>query len=550
MSIKSVFKACCIVVLVLLVVQQCYVKSYSSNYILEAQREIQTNDHNKSKVSQTNYIDETLTYYIDIEENEQIIPETTPSTNLEGNDSSYVNNSINRRPAVAKRISELIAKGERFRKMHEQLLSPPHKNSNKNLMKLYGSNLDNNGNMHQENSKEANPHAGMLYNNDNAVVLPNHIPRQPKRHFASKSRIQRVLKVNSELQIGLTYSSAPLTSVKRKLRVETSIKQPFQTKYLGKNTINETSPLWKNMSSSIIKWFGNKHHTPLTLTSRYLINPRNLCPPDKRLDYLILVHSSTKNFMQRQDIRDTFGKKDLLQNQTQRLVFILGKPKDAKTTKIIHNEAALRQDVVQGDFFDTYHNLTLKGVLGFRWIAEFCPNVDFVLKIDDDVFVNIFKVVKEKLPSLAGKTRSLVCQVGARGGREIFRTTGHKWHVPVAYFPTERVYPFDYCDGFFVIMTGDLIKPLLEAATVNPFFWIDDVYLFGMLPLTAGNVTHIQMMSEMTKSFVEGDTCFKNNGTECKYFVNFENKFFKIPLWRYITSKLTDQMKQTNGWNV
>ncbi|NXW89576.1 B3GT4 galactosyltransferase, partial [Alopecoenas beccarii] len=54
--------------------------------------------------------------------------------------------------------------------------------------------------------------------------------------------------------------------------------------------------------------------------------------------------------------------------------------------------AAERQrhgDLLQGPFGDTYANLTLKTLLLLRWAASRCPGSRFVLKADDDVFVNV-----------------------------------------------------------------------------------------------------------------------------------------------------------------
>ncbi len=38
---------------------------------------------------------------------------------------------------------------------------------------------------------------------------------------------------------------------------------------------------------------------------------------------------------------------------------------------------------------DTYHNLTLKTVMGLKWASIFCPQAKFVLKTDDDIYVNL-----------------------------------------------------------------------------------------------------------------------------------------------------------------
>ncbi|NWI62714.1 B3GT4 galactosyltransferase, partial [Todus mexicanus] len=52
-------------------------------------------------------------------------------------------------------------------------------------------------------------------------------------------------------------------------------------------------------------------------------------------------------------------------------------------------EGRLRGDLIVGSFADTYGNLTLKTLLLLRWAAARCPRAPFVLKADDDVYVNL-----------------------------------------------------------------------------------------------------------------------------------------------------------------
>ncbi|NWW97252.1 B3GT4 galactosyltransferase, partial [Rhynochetos jubatus] len=52
-------------------------------------------------------------------------------------------------------------------------------------------------------------------------------------------------------------------------------------------------------------------------------------------------------------------------------------------------EARRHRDLLQGPFADTYANLTRKTLLLLRWTLARCPAVPFLLKADDDVFVNL-----------------------------------------------------------------------------------------------------------------------------------------------------------------
>ncbi|NWV80048.1 B3GT4 galactosyltransferase, partial [Dasyornis broadbenti] len=52
-------------------------------------------------------------------------------------------------------------------------------------------------------------------------------------------------------------------------------------------------------------------------------------------------------------------------------------------------ESLEHQDVLQGDFWDTYANLTWKTLLLLRWSRACCGGAPFLVKADDDVFLNV-----------------------------------------------------------------------------------------------------------------------------------------------------------------
>ena len=70
----------------------------------------------------------------------------------------------------------------------------------------------------------------------------------------------------------------------------------------------------------------------------------------------------------------------------------------------IEHENQLYGDLVQGDFLDTYRNLTYKTVLGHMWVSNFCNQAEFVVKTDDEIYVDLYgmyaltrKFVKDKV---------------------------------------------------------------------------------------------------------------------------------------------------------
>jgi hypothetical protein len=78
-----------------------------------------------------------------------------------------------------------------------------------------------------------------------------------------------------------------------------------------------------------------------------------------------------------------------------RVVFLFGLVSDMSLQLQIEKESEKFKDVVQGYFTDSYRNLTYNGVMGYEWISEHCRNAECVAKIDDDAFINFFKLFEE-----------------------------------------------------------------------------------------------------------------------------------------------------------
>lgn len=108
------------------------------------------------------------------------------------------------------------------------------------------------------------------------------------------------------------------------------------------------------------------------------------CTNDKLL--FIAIVSAPDHFDKRKHIRLTWMKH--LQVPT-RHAFIVGKTADASVERKIQEEYARHSDIIQADVIDSYHNLSLKAVALLSWLQSNCPQVPFILKCDDDVYVNV-----------------------------------------------------------------------------------------------------------------------------------------------------------------
>ena len=86
--------------------------------------------------------------------------------------------------------------------------------------------------------------------------------------------------------------------------------------------------------------------------------------------------------------------------------FIVGLPEDQDTQKRIEEENATHNDILQIEMQDDYYNLTLKVVGLLNWINDHCSWLDFILKVDDDVYVNV-RNLREAMKHLNSSEQSV-----------------------------------------------------------------------------------------------------------------------------------------------
>lgn len=188
---------------------------------------------------------------------------------------------------------------------------------------------------------------------------------------------------------------------------------------------------------------------------------------------LILVHSAPQNRHKRNTIRQTWGKPDA----RMRIYFLLGAVNTTTMQTQLMEESNMFHDIIQGNFFDTYRNMTYKHTMALKWFVYNCPKLKYLLKTDDDVFVNMPAVFEFLKTGISDDQSLLFCyQVS---GARIKRTYRSKWRVSTKEFPG-WYYP-NYCPGFSIIYSNDVVWRLYQKAQECPYFWIDDVHITGSL---------------------------------------------------------------------
>ena len=225
----------------------------------------------------------------------------------------------------------------------------------------------------------------------------------------------------------------------------------------------------------------------------------------------IAVISAPYNFDRRHMIRETWlnhlkvVKPDSLMGLSG-FAFILGLTENNMTQNKIDDENKTFGDIIQIEMSDFYRNLSLKVVGLLNWLFRNCPSVDFVMKVDDDVYVNVRNLahfVQSFHPSnqsIFGTSAApfipnrgnfkLITRKYAFGITHCIDTLWSntlidgRWAITFEEWPWSQYPP--YFMGPAVLMPQSTILPLLAASQSTPMMPFDDLYLTGMCTEKAG----------------------------------------------------------------
>ncbi|KFB48699.1 AGAP006142-PA-like protein [Anopheles sinensis] len=185
---------------------------------------------------------------------------------------------------------------------------------------------------------------------------------------------------------------------------------------------------------------------------------------------LVLIHSAPANLAKRNTIRTTWGRTD----PRAKLIFLMGAVSSGALQRDIEQESLTHDDIVQGNFVDAYRNMTYKHVMALKWFTYHCPGARYLLKTDDDVFINT-PVLYDVLERVAPQQNLLLCQLVTK--LAVKRTHRSKWFVSWREYPAPYYPP--HCPGYSILYSHDVARQLYHEAQRQPFFWIDDVHITG-----------------------------------------------------------------------
>ncbi|XP_016984090.2 beta-1,3-galactosyltransferase 5 [Drosophila rhopaloa] len=188
---------------------------------------------------------------------------------------------------------------------------------------------------------------------------------------------------------------------------------------------------------------------------------------------LVLITSALHHEAARMAIRQTWmhygSRRDV------GMAFVLGRGTNRTLNKAIDREDFMYRDLIRGHFIDSYNNLTLKTISLLEWADLNCPKAKYLLKTDDDMFINV-----PKLLALMATLRANRSIYGRRAENwKPVRNRWSKYHITIAQY-AKNTFPY-FTTGPAYLLTGDIVHPLYVRSLDTPFLKLEDVFTTGIV---------------------------------------------------------------------
>ncbi|XP_071851851.1 beta-1,3-galactosyltransferase 5-like [Apostichopus japonicus] len=189
---------------------------------------------------------------------------------------------------------------------------------------------------------------------------------------------------------------------------------------------------------------------------------------------LILRLTEPSNFKRRRIHRKLLETVSREQNDLViKQVFLIGTTFNDTHTRLIQKEREQYHDVLQEDFVDSYYNLTLKTIMGIKWASIYCREALWVMKADDDVYINFQHLIGYL--KLMSPTKHRVIIGNKYTDKPPIRDPKNKWYVSKKVFPYAKYPP--YVNGPCYVISGCLTPWLYRESLAVPYLPMEDVFV-------------------------------------------------------------------------
>jgi len=188
---------------------------------------------------------------------------------------------------------------------------------------------------------------------------------------------------------------------------------------------------------------------------------------------LIIVTSHPNGRSRRNRIRKSWGSP---KSNYVKTFYIVGKVNNVSVMDELLKEENLHKDIIRGDFIENHYNLSRKLQTGFEWSYKNCM-YKYVLKCDDDVFVNVNFLI-ETLDRKYGKLTTLYLGHAKYKDpvvRNSIDESEKRYNVNLKEYNGTHYPP--YCSGGAFIFSRDVLTEIIPFMDKTRYFKLDDIYI-------------------------------------------------------------------------
>ncbi|XP_043471925.1 beta-1,3-galactosyltransferase 5-like [Leptopilina heterotoma] len=265
-----------------------------------------------------------------------------------------------------------------------------------------------------------------------------------------------------------TSSNSQISSSSNISKLPENVKSKIMRELI-KTTITTTSN--SSINSNLIRAMYKSGHS---------ISIPEQCPEfGEKMNLAIIIMSAPRNNKSRTAIRQTWGHYG--QRNDISILFIIGTTFNKEIEESLHREQTMYGDIIRGNFIDSYSNLTFKTISILEWINLYCRKVNFILKTDDDMFINVPRLLL--FLTKHQREKNIIFGRLAKNWKPI-RNKKNKYYVSMEQYKLP-VFP-DFTTGPAYLFSKDIVPNLYEGALNQTFLPLEDVFITGIVAQSLG----------------------------------------------------------------
>jgi hypothetical protein len=307
----------------------------------------------------------------------------------------------------------------------------------------------------------------------------------PTSGFVSSTKdIQKSIRVVTSAHSDKSSSAAsvPTRASKPDVNIPTDASEPAASVPTHESKLTASAPTHASKPAVSVSTHGHTASTgrPSECSScfqhnfDFILDHPDIChPKNSSIKVLVLIATVHGNTEKRKAIRETWLSPYKGNTGSVRYAFLLGMTSDKALQVAVETESATYQDILQEDFVDAYNNLTLKTLMALRWASTMCQNAEFVMKTDDDMYVNLHSMpsVLDKYKDVLQRSVGGFCVQSASPVRD----KSSKWYVSMKMYPHSRYH--GYCSGTGYVVSMAVAQKVFNISKHIPFFHLEDIYV-------------------------------------------------------------------------